>query len=137
MSGPAFVIHSLDHAAAALAAAAEVGSPVTLISGEGAAAYVGAAWFRELVALAARDHPDVPVTAVLDCGDRPGDVLAALRQGLKTLSFSGRRSVAKTLAAVAADYGAELVARRRDALDLLDTPDPAAACRAWIAKTAR
>jgi len=132
MTAPAFVIHSLEHAKAALAAAAEAGLPVTLVSAEGAAAYVGAMWFREMVALAARDHPDLPVTAVLDCGDRPGDVLAALRHDLKTLSFSGRPAATKMLAAIAADYGAELVARPRDALDLLDQPDPTAACRAWI-----
>ena len=137
MSGPAFVIHSLEHAEAALAAAAEAGVPVTLLSAEGASAYVGAVWFREVVALASETFPDLPVTAVLDCGDRPGDVLAALRQGLEALSFSGRPSVAKTLAAVAKDYGAALVARPRKALDLLDDPDPATACRAWIAKSAR
>ena len=131
------MIHSLEHAEAALGAAAEAGVPVTLLSAESAAAYAGALWFREVVALAARGYPDLPVTAVLDCGDRPGDVLAALRQGLETLSFSGRPSIAKSLAAVAADYGAALVARPRKALDLLDNPDSAAACRAWIAKSAR
>ena len=38
MRGRAIIVHSLDHAKAALSAAAELGVPVTLLSAPGAAA---------------------------------------------------------------------------------------------------
>ena len=77
----AITVHSLDQARAALAAAAALDRPVTLVSAPGAAGYAGVAWFRKVVDLAAADQPGVTVTAVLDCADKPGLVLAALRQG--------------------------------------------------------
>ncbi len=53
----AIVIHGLGHARAALAAAAALDVPVTLLSATGAASYAGAAWFQQVIALAAKDHP--------------------------------------------------------------------------------
>ncbi|MFQ5775893.1 MAG: class II fructose-bisphosphate aldolase [Kiloniellaceae bacterium] len=130
----AIIVHSLEDARAAVAAAADLGVPVTLASAPGAAAYLGAPWFRELVALAVAEQPEVEVRAVLDCGDKPGHVLAALRQGVKRVRFTGRGSTAAMLAALAAEHGAELVTGRMRALDLLDEPDPRAACRRWLAR---
>lgn len=132
MLGKAVIVHSLEQAEAAVAAAAERGTPLTLLSAEGAAGYAGALWFRELAALAHAGHPEVEVTAVLDCADKPGDVLAGLRVGLKQLRFSGQPAVAKALAPIAEAQGAHLVTQRPEALDLLDQADPAAACRAWL-----
>ncbi len=132
MAGRAIIVHSLDHARAAVGAAAEAGVPVTLLSAEGAAGTVGAAWFREVVASASAAHPEVAVTAVLDCGDKAGHVLGALRLGLKRLRFTGRKATAEKLAQIAAREGATLINRRGQALDLLDVPDPAAACRKWL-----
>ncbi len=132
MAGRAIIVHSLDHARAAVGAAAAAGVPVTLLSAEGAAGGVGAAWFREVVAQASAEHPEVAVTAVLDCGDKPGHVLGALRQGLKRLRFTGRKATAEKLSAIAAQSGAEIVTRRIEALDLLDLAEPAAACRRWL-----
>ena len=71
----AIIVHDLGHARAALAAAAECGRPVTLLSAAGAAGYAGAAWFLRVVALAAAENPDAQWDAVLDCADRPGHVL--------------------------------------------------------------
>ncbi len=130
----AVVVHSLDHARAALAAAAELGVPVTLFSAPGAAGYAGAPWFQKLTEIAAAEYPEVELRAVLDCGDRPGWVMAALRQGLRELRFTGRKAVAAKLAAIAEERGARLVARRPRALDLLAEPDPQAACRRWLAR---
>ena len=127
------IIHSLDHARAVLAAAAALGVPVTITSASGAAAYVGPQWFIEVVELATAAHPDVQVTAILDCGDAPGHVLAALRQGIKRVRFTGRAAVAGKLAALAKRQGAELIRGRLKALDLQDSSDPAAACHRWLA----
>lgn len=128
----AIVIHSLAHARAAVAVAVELGVPVTLLSAAGAAAYTGPLWFAEVVAHAAAGQPGARISAILDCGDAPGLVLAALRAGLTRVRFTGRRGVAAKLAVIARRQGAEVVGGRLTSLDLLDLPDPAAACRRWL-----
>ena len=50
----AIIIHGLDHARAALSAAAECERRVILLSAPGAAGYAGAPWFLKVVALARR-----------------------------------------------------------------------------------
>lgn len=136
-AGPAIIVHTADHALAALAAAQSLGvEDVTLASAPGAAAYAGPQWFLEIVASAARDHGGVTVRGVLDCGDRPGTALAALRLGAKAISFKGK--AAPKLAAIARQSGARLysgVGRR--SLDLLNAADAHAACLDWFAATGR
>ena len=137
MAGREIVIHSLEDARAALAAAARLGVPVTLASAPGASAYVGPAWFHEVVRLAKAEFPDVEAHATMDCADRPGDVLAALRHGLDSVRFTGRTSVAEKLAAIAEAKGAAFATRRPPALDLRGVPDPQEACRRWLAERPR
>ena len=128
----AIIVHHLDHARAALAAAAACERPVTLLSAPGAAGYAGAPWFLELVARAADEQPQAEWNAVLDCADRPGHVLAALRQGASAIRFSGSKATAAKLAAIAEHYGARLETGRIKALDLRGEADPLAACRTWL-----
>ncbi len=132
--GPAVIVHSLGQARAAVQAAAGLGVALTLTSAPGAAASAGVPWFREVVRLAAAAAPCVEVTALIDCGDQPGLVLAALRDGAKLVRFSGRKSVAEKLAAIARRQEAVLITGRLEALDLLDHPDPQAACHDWLAR---
>jgi len=132
------VIHSLDHARAALAAAAELRTEeLVLFSAEGAAANAGPAWFRDLVEIARAEHPRVKVTAVLDCGDMPGYALAALRAGCTAIRFTGKRPVKAKIRAIAKKCGAALVERRGHMLDLMGERDARAACRAWLARGTR
>ncbi|HUH85489.1 MAG TPA: hypothetical protein VLX85_12840, partial [Stellaceae bacterium] len=70
--GKRIIIHSLDHARAAVAAAAELGLPLTLQSAVGAGGYVGPLWFKALIDLAHAEHPAVNLSAVLDCADEAG-----------------------------------------------------------------
>jgi len=128
----AIVVHDLDHARAALAAAAQCGRPATLLSAPGAAGYTGAPWFLRVVALAADEQPDAEWDSVLDCADRPGHVLAALRQGATAVRFTGSKSAAAKLAAIAESYGARLETGRTTALDLRGEADPLSACKAWL-----
>ena len=102
----AVVIHCLDHARAAMAAAAALGAEVTLVSAPAAAAYAGAGWFLEAIAIAAAEHPTARAVAVLDCGDRPGLVLGALRRGCRAVRFTGRGRALARLQAIAKRYGA-------------------------------
>lgn len=133
----AVIIHDLDHARAALAAAVDCERPVILLSAPGAAGYAGAAWFLRVVALAAAEHPDAKWDAVLDCADRPGHVLAALRQGAMAVRFTGSKATASKLAAIAKSYGARLESGRTRALDLRGKADPLAACRSWLGAQGR
>ncbi len=135
MTGRPIIVHSLDHARAALAAADGLGAAVTLRSAPGAAAYLGASVFRDMVAEAARGFPDVPVTAVLDCGNDPGRALNALRQGIKALRLDASADVRRRVAEIAAQTGAGLDEDPSPALDLLAVADPQAACRAWLSNT--
>ena len=98
------IVHSLAEARAAVTAAAELDVPVTLASAPEAAGYLGALWFRELVRMVSDEHPGVEVNAVLDCGEQPGHVMAALRQGLKRVRFTGPKSTAATLSALFAPF---------------------------------
>src|ERR1700679_2915749 len=83
------IVHSLAHALAAVAAAETLNRPVTLASARGAALQVGPAWFKAVVDQARAAYPEVTVMAILDCGDQPGAVMAALRVGLTHLRFEG------------------------------------------------
>lgn len=126
------VVHGLDHARAAAAAAAALGLPVRIVSAPGAAVYAGPAWFAEVAAAARRAHPQAEVEAVLDCGDSPGAVLAALRRGVETVRFSGPLAARRKLAVLAAASGARLEWRAAPALDLDGAPDPEAAAAVWL-----
>jgi hypothetical protein len=136
-----FIVHSLDHARAALDAAASLGLPVAIQSAAGAGAYAGVAWFERLVATAHAETPAVELTAVLDCGDAPGAVLEAVRW-LKEpgryklrLCFTGDAATAARLAEIAAAAGLDLVRESPPGLDLRAVAEAPAACRTWLADT--
>jgi hypothetical protein len=133
----AIIVHDLDHARAALAAAAAFERPVTLLSAPGAGGYAGAAWFLKVIELAAADHPDAEWDAVLDCDDQAGYVLAALRQGAKAVRYTGSKAIAAKLAAIAERSGARIETRRLKAFDLRAEADPQTACRTWIGGSKR
>ncbi|MDE0060621.1 MAG: hypothetical protein OXI22_07185 [Defluviicoccus sp.] len=133
---PTVVVHGLDHALAAARAAAALGTAVRLRSGPAAAGYAGAAWFAEIVRAARRAHPEVTIDAVLDCGDSPGMVLAALRRSVEAVRFDGSPAVRGKLEALARAAGARIEADVAPALDLAGEGDPESACRSWFAAAA-
>ena len=129
----AVVVHALPDALAALAAAEAAASPVELWSAVGAAAYLGPLYWQVLEERARRQHPRAPFVAVLDCAERPGDAMAALRQGLKHVCFTGAPALAAKLRDMAEAEGARLYEERpRSVLDLKEVTDPDAACRLWF-----
>ena len=129
----AVVVHGLDQALAACRAAAALGVPVCLRSGPAAAGYAGAAWFAELARAARRAQPDIRIDAVLDCGEAPGMVLAAIRRPVDAVRFAGDPAVREKLEAIAGRAGVRVDADPAPALDLAGEADPEAACRAWLA----
>jgi hypothetical protein len=117
-----FVVHSLDHARAVLVATQ--GRPVGLDSPPATPGWQGIGWWRELLRQVGDDFPDAIIDAVLDCGDAPGHVLAALRAGIRTVRVDAPAEVIDKLRAM----GAELRGPA-PALDLATVRDVAAACR--------
>jgi hypothetical protein len=133
---PAIVFHGLAQAEAALVAAGKLGLAVTLISAPSAAGYAGPGWFRSVVEQARAAHPGAEVTAVLDCGEFPGLALAALRDGVAVIRFSG--DTAAKIADIAEQLGARVISTRPEALDLATIErrgwDMVRACREWLEK---
>jgi hypothetical protein len=141
--GRSIVIHSLADARAALQAATVLDAAVVLTSGPSAAGYGGVAWFERLVAAALAEFPKAQATAVLDCGDAAGHVLAAIRWLAQPsrirllLRFTGDTETARRLADIADQAGLQLIRETEPGLDLRGARDPLAACRQWLAsKTA-
>jgi len=126
LEGPVIVVHTQAQAVAALAAAARAGRPVVLASPPGAAAAMGAGLFGAIVAAARAAHPEARSLAVLDCGDRAGDAMGALREGIEAVCFRGAADVAAKLAEMAAGSGARVVAELAVSLDLAGSADPQA-----------
>lgn len=116
-TAPAVIVHGLAAARAAVAAA-DPARGLVLCSAPGAGIYAGAGWFAALARAAALGHPGLVVDAVLDCADAPGAVLAGLRAGLRAIVFTGAGADFATLAAIATETGALLLARTPPALDL-------------------
>jgi hypothetical protein len=129
-SPPLVRVHTPEQAAAALAAAAAAGQRLRLLSAAGAPAFQGYRWLRA-VAEAAR--PGAGSQVVLDCADAPGHALACLEDGAAAVAVAGLdAAVVERLRGLAERRGAEVLVAPVADLDLLDHPDPLAACRALL-----
>jgi hypothetical protein len=142
VAAPAVTVHAAAQAAAALAVAGQGGAlgEVLLLSAPGAAGSLGAPWFHAMIATAAAAQPGVPYRAVLDCGDAPGQALAALRAGARLLILDPACPGFAAVAAAAAEVGAEVWPARPVSLDLgrFDPGRPAGRRRLaeWLARGA-
>jgi delta 1-pyrroline-5-carboxylate dehydrogenase len=95
---------------------------VVLLSAADAGIYAGPGWFAALVEAARQAAPDAHVSALLDCGDRPGAALGAIRARIEGVIFTGRVEVARRLADIASQSGVRFVTARPAAdLDLGDS----------------
>jgi len=122
------VVHSLQQAVAACAIADRLKVSLTLASAPGAALNVGPGWFKAVIEQASERYPAVTVTSILDCGDEPGAVMAALRAGVKHLRFHGGAETRRKLA----EMGAIFVPAAGETLDLLEIEEPETACAAFL-----
>ena len=130
----AIIIHSLEHAEAALSVAVAMDVDVTLISPPGAAATMGATVFRDIVAKAAESYPQARFKCILDCGDEPGMAMGAFRHGIEGVRISNGPKLSEKLADIAKQRGGFVYTAQGDELDLHDMKEPTAACRAWLNK---
>jgi hypothetical protein len=130
-----FTVHGLPHLRAALAAGVGAERPVVALSAVAASAYGGAMWFAEMARAGCEEFPNVELTAILDCGDRAGDVLTAFDAGIKYVIFCGHPDAARRLKAIAEIHRATVLTERPASFDLLNLPDPAYAARRWCAQS--
>ncbi len=128
----AIIFHSLDHARAALGAARKEGVEVCLVTAPDAARYAGVDHLKKIVDLALAEFEGDAPGVLIDGGANAGSAMSALRAGWNALAFSGEPTVKSKIADMAIQCGARLVDRPGKALDLLDEPDPDAACRRWL-----
>jgi hypothetical protein len=124
------VVHHLEHARAALAAAVELGCRVELRSAPGAAGYAGVGYLKVLGDEAGHE-------LLIDCGDDAGLAMAALRTGCRRIVFSGSEELGRRLGEMAEQLGAVLVveAEAPDQVMLLPEDDAAAILRAGLCGT--
>ncbi|MBM3733563.1 MAG: hypothetical protein FJW24_08910 [Acidimicrobiia bacterium] len=114
MNPPAFVVHDLGQAKAALRATREAGTRALLVSAPGAAQTLGPAVWRKMMTEAARAEPGAMFEAILDCGSDPGIALGALREGVKAIVLKAPADVFAKVADIARQSGATVYERRPD-----------------------
>ena len=132
---PAFIVHDLPQAIAALTAAADSGHAIALWSPPEAARSLGAGYFLAMIAAARQVVPAARSTAVLDCGEAPGLAMAALRGGAEAVHVAAALPVLANLAAIAGQQGARLEPERLAAFDLGGPADPLERARAYLSQT--
>ena len=128
----AVIIHGLKHARTACTAARAAGMPVELHSAPNAVASLGPHWFQKILEEIGAEFPDLRIEGILDCGTSAGSALAALRQGLRRIRFSGNRKATEKIRDIARQQAAFVDTRWPRALDLGREADPATACRRWF-----
>jgi hypothetical protein len=129
---PAVLVRHLEDAIVAFEVARAVKRPVTLLSPDEAALWLGPGWLVAVAAEAAKAVPGAKCRTLLDCADRPDLAQAALRQGTDAILFTGSPKIAAKLADIAAAYGAVFLRKRPPALELARARAPADALRHWL-----
>jgi len=112
-------------------AALTVGLPVTLLSAPAAALFAGCGWWRALVRRTRTEFPEIAVDDILDCADASGLALGALHIGQRAIVLDPGAPGWRSVAAIAASLGGEVLAQRPDAIDL-SKPAEARRLRDWL-----
>lgn len=76
------------------------------------------------------------MTPILDCGSAAGDALAAIREGVHAICFSGKKNVKDKIMDIALQSGVSVFTKHTPSLDLRDVEmaatDLSEACRDWL-----
>ncbi|MGE0152284.1 MAG: hypothetical protein AB7R90_06660 [Reyranellaceae bacterium] len=105
---PAITVRDWAETRAALETARAQGRAVFLCSPPGASAWLGAGYWAALQERARTAFPDVDFALALDCGERAGDVMAALRAGVRVSVFHGASETLAKLQDIAGQSGAHV-----------------------------
>jgi hypothetical protein len=102
---PAITVRDWAETRAALETARSQGRAVFLCSPAGASSWLGAGFWKALQDRARSEFPDVEFALALDCEDRAGDVMAALRAGVGLCIFRGPAEILGKLQDMAGQAG--------------------------------
>ena len=129
----AIIFYHLQQAECALAAAAALHRPLTLLTAPGAAAYGGPGFYLAMVEQARARHPGGLARAILDCGNDGAMAQMALALGWRCVVLRGRAAVRDKVSQIAAAYEAEVLPRAPKALDPgAEAADITGQCRALL-----
>ncbi|MBR9970381.1 hypothetical protein [Magnetospirillum sulfuroxidans] len=130
-TAPVILVHDLEHARAAVAAAGS--KRLILLSPPGAAGLQGPHWWLRLLARLRDEFPHADIVGALDCADCPGWALAALRSGVERIVLSGDGPAHWAVRQAAEQKGAWGEGRWGcDTLDLLGARDPGKTCQEFL-----
>ncbi|HWA44793.1 MAG TPA: hypothetical protein VHA10_16365 [Hypericibacter adhaerens] len=129
---PAVLVRHLDDATVTLEVARALKRPVTLLSPDAAALWLGPGWLVAVAKEAAKTAPGAKCRMLLDCADRADLAQAALRDGTDAILFTGSARIAAKLADIATSYRATLLRKRPPALELARVRSPSDALRQWL-----
>lgn len=118
---PVIIVHGLGDIAQAVAPGRSVG----LISGPGAALYLGCGWWRAMVVEARSRWPALIGVDILDCADDAARAVEALGIGQQAIVLSAKSPGYRAVLAIAEGTGATVFPDRPKALEL----------RAWLRRS--
>ena len=113
----AVIFHNLQQAENALAAATDLGRPLTLLTAPGAAAFGGPGYYWAMIEAASTRYPDTAFHAILDCGDDGALAQMALGLGWRRLVLRGKNGVREKVDQIARAQGGEILGRPPKAVD--------------------
>ncbi len=126
------VIHGIYHARASCRAAFGNGQLVSIWSAFGASSYMGPRWFFEIIRLVRSEFPNLKILGILDCGDQPGDALAAIETGVEALALTAKPPTLRSIREIADQANVNLHRRPSHKLDLAKCLDAEACCKRWF-----
>ena len=126
------VIHGIYHARASCRAALGKGQLVSIWSAFGASSYMGPRWFFEIIRLVRSEFPNLKILGILDCGDQPGDALAAIETGVEALALTAKPATLRSIREIADQANVNLHRRPSHKLDLAKCLDAEACCKRWF-----
>ena len=126
------VIHGIYHARASCKAALGNGKSMTIWSAFGASSYMGPRWFFEIIRLVRSEFPNLKILGILDCGDQPGDALAAIETGIEALALTAKPATIRSIRQIADQASVKLHRRPSHKLDLAKCLDAEACCKRWF-----
>ncbi len=132
-----FTFHSRGHVVAALAAAAETGASVILVTPPNGATSAGPEIFLEMVRAAREEVPQGLSRVVVDCGADAGTAMRALRCGWRDLLFTGSPATSRKIEEMTNALDGRFENDRRVTYDLQTANDPAWFCRRALSTEAR
>jgi len=107
---PAIAVRDWAETRAALETARSQGRAVFLCSPPGASSWLGAGYWAALQEKARSEFPEIEFTLALDCGERAGDVMAAIRAGIAVCLFRGAPETLNKLQDMASQTGQQVKA---------------------------